>query len=552
MRCKLFKNSLMYLIVTIIAFYSHSLMAADSLDALKNIQQSPLERQTDFASGLRGESQIDNQSLGELLIYDVKSDILQPEIKSYWNNQVGKPLTKQEIKNFKSWAWSKFRDAGYLAYVNTEEVQVDGGLKLYISVITPKLGKVDLQLDGLNLSDSEKALLQNRLIQGFTEGHGIDTMKLDNRLQNANFGYPFEFDANLRQVKPGITDMTLTSRNMAHTSGKMLNGLVQVNNYGLTQYGKAQLMGLISYSGFTPLSQLKLSAQLSEGIKYGRMQYDTPIPFLRGEGRVYGSYADFGSIKTSTSATQGDSLELGFGMSHLLGFTHYAAIKSHLDISARQTANQLKSSGLSLNDMRSYQGKLAISLDNSKVDADQYDANLTLTGGNYDNADPTSKLAGDYSKLEANARFVKSMDQQKSLLFQTRFHGQIAGTNLDAYDRISIGGLSGVRAYTSIDGVGDQGATLNVDIIKKLPYQQYVGAFYDVGFVKPFKHAATGVYNDVYTLQGVGFQYGLNYKNVSFAASLAKGIGTYEAYQPGNGESTPQNWCANLTFSLMF
>ena len=76
--------------------------------------------------------------------------------------------------------------------------------------------------------------------------------------------------------------------------------------------------------------------------------------------------------------------------------------------------------------------------------------------------------------------------------------------------------------------------------------------FYDVGFVKPFKHAATGVYNDVYTLQGVGFQYGLNYKNVSFAASLAKGIGTYEAYQPGNGESTPQNWCANQTFSLMF
>ena len=161
-------------------------------------------------------------------------------------------------------------------------------------------------------------------------------------------------------------------------------------------------------------------------------------------------------------------------------------------------------------------------------------------------------MAGSYSKLEANGRFVKSLNQQKSLLLQTRFRGQVAATNLDAYDRISIGGINGVRAYTSIDGVGDQGATLNVDIIKKLPYQQYVGAFYDVGFVQPFKHAATGGYNDLYTLQGLGMQYGLNYKNVSFSASLAKGIGSYDAYQPGNVESTPNNWRGNLTFTLMF
>ncbi len=549
----MFKYRPIYLMFCLMTSYSHSLLAADSLAALKNIQQSPLDRTANFAVfGLRSDSKIDNEPLGQLLIYDVKSDILQPEIRAYWDKQVGKSVTNQDIKNFKSWAWAKFRDAGYLAYVNADNVKVDGGLKLYISVVTPKLGKVDLKLAELNLSDTEKSLLRNRLAQAFNEGDGVDTMKLDNLIQNANFGYPFEFDANLRQVKPGITDMTLTSRSLAQTPGKMLNGLLQVNNYGLSQYGRTQLMGLVSYSGFTPLSQLKLSTQLSEGIKYGRMQYDTPIPFLRGEARVYGSYAEFGSIKNSASATQGDSVELGFGVSNLLGFTRYAAIKSHLDLSARQTANQLKSSGLSLSDMRSYQGKIAISVDNSKVDADQYGASLSLIGGHYDNADATSLSVGDYSKLEADARYVQSLDQQKSLLLQTRFRGQVSASNLDSYDRISIGGISGVRAYTSVDGVGVQGAILNLDIIKKLAYQQYVGAFYDVGFVKPFNQAASGVFNDVYSLQGVGLQYGLNYKNVSFSASLAKGIGSYDAYQPGNAESTPNNWRGNLTFTLMF
>ena len=549
----MFKYRPIYLIVGLMSLYSHQVLANDPLAAIKNIQQSPLDNSVDFAmSAKREDNDVDHKSLGDLLTYEVNSEILQPEIKAYWDRKVGKSITNLDIKNFKSWAWAKFRDAGYLAYVSTDDVRVDGGLKLYINVVTPKLGKVEFKLAELNLSEREKVLLKDRLVKAFSEGDGVDTMKLDNRLQNANFGYPFEFDANLKQVAPGITDMTLTSRNLAHRPGKLLNGLIQANSYGLEQYGRGQLMGLVSYSGLTPLSQLKFSAQASEGIKYGRLQYDSPVQFLRGEARLYGSYADFSSIKNSLSATQGDSFELGLGISHLLGFTRYAAIKSHADFSARQTENALKISGLSVSDMRSYQGKLAIGIDNSKVDADQYDAILTFTGGVYDNADPVSKTDGDYKKLEAKARYVKSLDKDKKTLLQTRFQGQVAGSHLDAYDRISIGGVSGVRAYSSVDGIGDQGATLTFDLIRKLPYQQYIGAFYDAGIVKPFKYGMQGVFNDTYTLQALGVQYGLNYKNVSMSASVAKGIGSYDGYVKGNEESSPHNWRGNLTLTLMF
>jgi len=221
-------------------------------------------------------------------------------------------------------------------------------------------------------------------------------------------------------------------------------------------------------------------------------------------------------------------------------------------VSYRQTGNKLKIGGTNVTDLQSYQGRLALTIDNSKVDMDQFDAALVLYAGTYDNADVTSKADGVYSKLEVSGRYTASLSQDRNIVLQTRVRGQLAGSDLDSFDRISLGGTNGVRAYTSVDGVGEQGGVISFDLVRKLPYQQYVGIFYDAGIVKPFKFPAAGVNNDIYSLQGAGIQYGINYKQAALAMTLAKGLGSYDGYAKGNEESSPRNWRGNISLTLNF
>jgi hemolysin activation/secretion protein len=216
-----------------------------------------------------------------------------------------------------------------------------------------------------------------------------------------------------------------------------------------------------------------------------------------------------------------------------------------LDISERHTKNELKQSGVSLSNLKSLQVRAALTIDNSKVDADQYDAGISFVGGDNDNS-------GSYGKVELNGRYVKTLTEDKTLVLSTKIHGQVALSNLDSFDKISLGGVNGVRAYTSVDGVGDQGAVFNLDLIQRLPYQQYIGVFYDGGIVQPIKDPLPTIKNDVYSLQAVGMQYGISYKKLFMNMNIAKGVGTYNGYTVGNIESKPDNWRGNISISLAF
>lgn len=535
-----------------LALASQEAFSADAGDVLKNIEQNTTQPKDDFVSTTKAPVQKSTAVIGRLQSTQIQSALLNWEIRQYWVGKIGKEITQSDLDDFKSWTWSKFRQAGYLAYVTTSEFSVENGISLKIDVQTPKLGQVKLDFANLQLNKSETDLLQNRLVTPFAEGDGIDTIKLDNRLQNASYGLPFQFYANLKQVTPGISDISITAPTPEKTPGKFLGGLAQINSYGLKQYGRPQGFAMLNYAGLTPSSQLRLFGQASEGINYGRAQYVSPVPFLRGELDIYASYADFASVKNTSTATQGYSYEVGAGIGHLLGFTRAAVIKSNVGLSYRQTQNKLKIGGTGVTDLQSSQARIALTIDNSKVDADQFDAALVLVGGAYDNADATSRVDGAYSKLEMSGRYTLSLTQDRNTLLQTRLRGQLAGSDLDSFDRISLGGTNGVRAYTSVDGVGEQGGVVSFDLVHKLPYQQYVGVFYDAGLVKPFKFSVAGVNNDIYSLQGSGIQYGINYKQASFAMTLAKGLGSYDAYVQGNEESSPRNWRGNISLTLNF
>jgi hemolysin activation/secretion protein len=519
-------------------------IAGEEGAVLRNIQQNNLPNSVlpNAPSKISLPKSVD---VGLLQAVEVKSTIFDREIRDYWQDRIGGQVSATDIEAFKAWAFSFFREKGYLAWVTVSEVKRPDGVGLNVIVMTPKLGKVDVDYSAVSLSESDKKKLNKWFNGAFLDEHGVDIFALDNRVQNANFGMPVEFDARLKQVVPGVTDMTIIARGAESKTGQLKNAVVQINSFGLKQYGRTQGLASLNIGGFTPMSQLSLAGQMSEGVSYGRAEYQMPFSLINGQTRFYISYADFSSVLSVSTATRGDSLEFGLGVDHLLGMTRYAAIKSHLDVSERHTKSELKQSGVGVTDVKSLQMRAALTIDNSKVDADQYDAGLSLVSGDYD-------ATGTYGKVEFNGRYVKTLTQDRSFLLSSRFRGQVAFSTLDSFDRISLGGVNGVRAYTSVDGIGDHGALFNIDLIQRMPHQQYFGIFYDVGVVQPFKNPQQGVLNNIYTLQGAGIQYGISYQRFSLNMNVAKALGTYEGYVPGNIESAPDNWRGNISASYSF
>jgi hemolysin activation/secretion protein len=460
-------------------------------------------------------------------------------------------VSADKLSKFKAWAWERFRRNGYLAFVTTEQRDSAGETTLVINVTTPKINQLGFAFSTERLPKTYEDDVEAMYVDSFKAGDAVDILALENRIQNANFYLPIEMDANVKQTTPDVVDVILNVRDVKPAElGRFLGGVIQANTYGLEQYGRFQATGMAAFEGFTPFSEFKFSGQQSEGVSYGRGEYQLPVAFLKGQVYVYGSYSDFTSVKNIESATQGNSAEYGTGISHLLGTNRYAAFKSHLDFSARHTVNEFKSTRVLLNDLNSYQGRLSFTADNNKLDTDQFNTGITFVGGHYSSEDGLG-LNGDYGKMEINGQFTKNVWAEYDILLSTRFRGQLSTTNLNSYDMISIGGTNGVRAYTTVDGLADQGGVISVDLSHRFAYQQYAGIFYDAGVVKPIKNGPSNQ-NGQYVLQGVGAQYGGSYHKIGYNFYVAKATGSYENYFEGNMESVPGNWRVNGSLSYSF
>lgn len=119
-----------------------------------------------------------------------------------------------------------------------------------------------------------------------------------------------------------------------------------------------------------------------------------------------------------------------------------------------------------------------------------------------------------------------------------RWRAQAASKNLDTYNQIALGGVNGIRAYTSIDGVGDQGAQMSFDIIHQVVPDVYGGLFYDVGVVKKsHMPLASATDTGAYFLRGIGWQIGGKINDVNWSLSVAHAVGS----TPGPGVWTSNN-----------
>ncbi len=160
--------------------------------------------------------------------------------------------------------------------------------------------------------------------------------------------------------------------------------------------------------------------------------------------------------------------------------------------------------------------------------------------------------AGHYTRTHFSFKGQIPLNDSGSLRLSGRVRGQWASRNLDSYNQFTLGGVNGVRAYTSADGLGDHGVLASLELTQTLSPVLSVTAFYDGGQVQKYADPLATVTLNRYSLEGAGLQLQGRYSKWHYILTWAKGLGGYADWVTSNIESQPDNSRVNLSVSYLF
>jgi hemolysin activation/secretion protein len=460
---------------------------------------------------------------------------------NYWISEINGPVPGQKLNEFKAFAWTLFQSRGYLAYITTQTNLTPEGSVLKINIVIPQVGKVStVSTEG----EQGKEFLDevaNRFNAIYKTGMPIDIQGFENQLNAASFDLPVDLEASLRQMNATQVDVVIHVRSLETQAGQVLGGVVHANNYGLQQFGRNQVMASMRLAGFTPSSELTLTTQQSLGIQYYRTDYEAPWIGMGTRARLFAS-----QVESKSNSTKGLSTEAGAGLTKLLATDRIGRWLTGVEAANRQTKNWGSDILTSDRVDQQFRFKLRAESANGWVDSFNNEFLVTIGRVNLDR-NPSDKandsitglnIAGRYQKMELNGALSQALDERRTFMGSVRWRTQAASKNLDGYNRISLGGINGIRAYTSTDGVGDRGAQLSFDVTHQVVPNVWGGLFYDVGVVKAnHSPAINATDTGAYFLRGAGWQLGGTIDKFNWNLSTAQALGK----TPGPGVWTPAN-----------
>jgi hemolysin activation/secretion protein len=384
---------------------------------------------------------------------------------------------------------------------------IDKGV-VHFQIVLADYGKISLD----NQSRVKDSLLKATLAP-LQSGQVIGQVELDHSLLLLSDIPSVTVTAVLKPGEAvGSSDLLVNA-----SPGPVVSGNVALDNYGNRYTGRARLGGTVNF--INPLHHgdvLSLSG-LSSGadLNYGRFSYET---LVNGQGsRVGGALSaldyTLGAPLVALNA-HGTAQTQSFWLRHPLVRSRdvnvYAQIqydglqlRDHIDAAAIRTDRSLRSGTLSLNgDARDAFLTGGINI-----------WNLGLTAGHlgFDDASAqlndaaTARTQGGYSKWNAGIVHLENLGPKDGLYLAAS--GQWAISNLDASQKMIVGGPYTVRAYDTGALSGDSGYLLSAEYRRDLGalwYGQWMAvAFADRAQVLVNRNTWTTGENRV-ALSGVG------------------------------------------------
>lgn len=392
-------------------------------------------------------------------------------------------LTLGELQAMAARITDHYRKNGYFvarAYLPAQSIKDNA---VTIAVSEGQYGKIVLN-NQTNLSDD----LVRNILGGVNSGDPITNDTLENRLLLLSDIPGVKVASTLVPGEtPGSSDLVVDI-----TPGKRISGSVEVDNAGNYYTGEYRLGGTVNINNLlgqgdvaslravTSGSGLKYGrasyqmqfGKATAGVAYSRLAYELGKEFapLQANGTaevasIYGSYPLIRSRRTNLNA--------GLNYDHRTFQDRVDVIPSVVDKKANVVTGSLYG-----NHQDNWGG--------GGVNA----FSLGLSAGNLDIETPSALAAdaasartnGSYGKLAFSVSRLQRVTETLSLY--AGLNGQLASKNLDASEKMVLGGMDGVRAYPQGEAFGDEGYLVNLEARLLLPKPESVpGQIHLIGFV---------------------------------------------------------------------
>ena len=480
-----------------------------------------------------------------------------------------------------------YRVRGWLAQVTLPSQDVTDGTVI-LNIVEAKRGRIRLTQSGTPKPGSATAAerVQSLLEGNLPEGQPLNLNAYERALLIAN---ELPGGASSGSLQAGETEGSTDLLVQQSTDSHVLQADISADNAGSRSTGAARLNANLTLNapwGYG--EQLSFTASKSEGSEYLRGAASWPISFpgFSGVSRWNGwrmsinastlSYRVLDDMNTTTGlAPEGSSQTLGAELQYPIVRSAVANWQLNLGLENKQLRNQDDNTTLGVLETSSAANTQALTLG---LSGNQYDnwygigsnqASVVLTLGtvNLDgspaalmNSDrQLASTQGDFQKIRYNVARTQSLTPDWSLYASV--NGQWASKNLDAGEKIYLGGMSGVRAYPSGEAGGSSGQIINLELRQQLNAQWQLTAFYDYGQVDLYQNnqKADGsgalIANNNIALSGVGLSVSWrNNQGMQLKATWAQRIGNNPLATP-NGNDTDGSLNTNrfwLTASFPF
>jgi hemolysin activation/secretion protein len=444
---------------------------------------------------------------------------------------LGRPLSFAQLQQAADSVANTYRDAGWIVRAFLPKQDISNGV-VTIHIIEAVFGHVSVNSNEPPRVDAARLMGLVNTLQ--TKGQPLSAAHLDRALLLLDDLPGVSVAGNLVEGQEhGETDVGLTV-----TNEPWLAGNVSSDNQGAVSTGQERLSANVSLNSPLGLGDaLTVNLLKTQGSEYQRMAYSLPVGYNGGRAGLHASYLHYDVVGTNAyMGLKGQADSAGLDAS-------YPLIRSqmqNLSISASADLKRFNNTALTNPTSRYHTKVVNLGLSGNQFDAwgggGANAASLNVVQGllQADNDEPVPSqnnalLTGRYSKLNLNLSRQQAITTDLSLYIAASW--QAASKNLDASEKIYLGGSSGVRAHPSNEAGGSEGRTLTTELRQRLADRWTLTGFHDYGWVKlnrnPVSPApALGNYN----LQGYGFSlawqgpYGVDLKG-----TVAKRMGTNPA-----------------------
>jgi hemolysin activation/secretion protein len=446
-----------------------------------------------------------------------------------------KRYTAEELSRAQADVWDTLRKQGQLTRVELKVIpgsNEQDGSSLLVNVTELTVGEVTAQ--AMDTTETDSASLDQLVfkIRGLLNSENkINLNKLDEQLLKIAFLRDREVKVSINQLSLDTVELKLLVSTPQPQGSSVF---IQYDNYGFKSFGQNRLISAISKqnTGLVRGDSLDLLGVKSEGLFYGKFNYELPFSTLGSVVAFSGSYTEY----KSQTGVYGKSFQPTMGVRFPIHLEDKSKWTGLLNYSKRFQQDYTASSILT-NDkiIENLQQKIQLQrlLDDQSILNFDFALNLgkvdlTRSASALSQDASSAKTNGGFGKIQWNLLWTKKLSSSGSWNFNFKTTGQMASKNLDQSEKLSLGGSSGVRGYGPNEAMGDEASISNVELaytIPSYPWIQFLG-FYDHGRTRTAKQPWTvGNVPNEYSLKSAGLGLSAALKNFNASVVFARQLG---------------------------